>query len=59
MYHDGYITYYEYNRFRNRTRSYVYYMSLFIVMIIDFSHLAFLRYYELIKEDSDFYIICY
>ena len=34
-------------------------ICLYCNMIIDFSHLAFLRYYELIKEDSDFYIICY
>ena len=27
-------------------------------MIVYFSYLAFLRYYELIKEDSDFYITC-
>ena len=33
MYHNDYITYYEYNRLRNRTRSYVYYMSIYFIVI--------------------------
>ena len=49
----------DYNRLRNKKILCLLYLYLICCnMIVDLSYLAFLRFHELIKEDSDFYIAC-